>query len=771
MSVRILQIVLKAIKILIPSSLLGGVVMKRFLRWSAVTALLVTSLTGVWGLSSSLSSSAGASPISFETLAALFNDEDEAVKKLADYMHHRYDPVTSKLKAAGFDPTMNATLGIDAKAWQGYSPVQKLAIAYQYADAAQAGGGERMLALLSQNLAREHSAAADEPALSRYQAMELPRFTRISFQKPTNPSPLTELEPHIKSAILKIAEYARPNTLGALPSFIRRHTKLSDGVVFDLMVEGGTTSEMLHRAVARVAPELREAVVKSMVLHTIAKFEAASYEPAFKPFIDDRKNPPDSFTVFINDPKPPADKPPGSSGPEIDPFHRPPGSGPGSNGARPGVEPQSVRRYREAIEKDYKTPELRRYRKSTEDVKGFGGIMLGNRVEAASTLGKPASLRFDQETGAAVGKLIVRLKDGSERVFPSVLTEDAYAAHRMIYEKVDGAPDWKPDEVIGVVGINEPGPRFYIDYGPTEKRSWLVKPIVLHPALVGLDLGNAAVLLDATPRYGRPSLYKSVEKAMGAEARMEVSTLFNHEAPELDKRAYLNVDVPLQLLDDGKSIAIRRISDQDVTGVPEGILRSTFIELHVMTNSEAKDPADRFDRDFAAEFYRLVPVLAKSHYAYHRINRFIPVLALYRWARENEASSEPPPRPPQTHTTDSILVNKYSGLIEPADMKLVEEQERGDTKSLDARIVELESDSALQPHLDRIAKAVETSVAFMSAANVEKGQKKDELSKSLTAMIEAENEAFKPITDKDLLKKARYLLELKVIRQGKQPQH
>jgi hypothetical protein len=229
-----------------------------------------------------------------------------------------------------------------------------------------------MLALLSRDLARQYSAAAEEPALSRYQAIELPRFSRLRFQKPTNPTPLTELPPHIKSAILKVAEYARPNTLGAMPSFIRRHTSLSDGAIFDVMVEGGTTSEMLHRAVARVAPEQREAAVKSMVLHTVDKFEAASYEPAFKPFIDERKNPPDSYTVFNTDPKPPTDKPPGFSGPEIGPFHNPPGHDPGSGGA----EPESVRRYRQAIEKDYKTPELRRYGRSIEDVKGFGGIML-----------------------------------------------------------------------------------------------------------------------------------------------------------------------------------------------------------------------------------------------------------------------------------------------------------------------------------------------------------------------------------------------------------
>jgi hypothetical protein len=99
-------------------------------------------------------------------------------------------------------------------------------------------------------------------------------------------------------------------------------------------------------------------------------------------------------------------------------------------------------------------------------------------------------------------------------------------------------------------------------------------------------------------------------------------------------------------------------------------------------------------------------------------------------------------------------------------MKLVEEQEHGDTKSLDARIAELESDPALQPHLVRIGKAAETATAFAKAKSVPSSKN---YSTAATAMFEANEEAFKPIADKDLLRRARYLFDLKVDRQRKQP--
>src|SRR5262249_49917258 len=160
---------------------------------------------------------------------------------------------------------------------------------------------------------------------------------------------------------------------------------------------------------------------------------------------------------------------------------------------------------------------------------------LGNTVSPDRELGKLTlrKVTFVPGSDKASGDLVFEFEDNKKLTYHSVLTEDVYAAHRMVYTAVEGAPKWTTGDGIGLVGIEAPGRKDFLDFGPAGVCVCRVSEVVLLPALVDLDLGNAVIICDATPRSGRGMLYKAVQKSSGPEAAAEVNRVFQPRARSL----------------------------------------------------------------------------------------------------------------------------------------------------------------------------------------------------------------------------------------------
>ena len=90
---------------------------------------------------------------------------------------------------------------------------------------------------------------------------------------------------------------------------------------------------------------------------------------------------------------------------------------------------------------------------------------------------------------------------------------------------------------------------------------------------------------------------------------------------------------------EGGRLCPMRSSEAEGAEFPEVIRREAFLELRVEVARFAKRPEDRFDRELAGEFYRLLPTLALASYDLDRINQFAPVLAVFRWAKARGRSN------------------------------------------------------------------------------------------------------------------------------------
>jgi hypothetical protein len=631
-------------------------------------------------------------------------EQKAAIRKASEYLLAPTDPVTPMLRKIGFDPDDTPF----AREWQHYPAERKIAIAIAYAKAADPDAGEgRAMALLSKDLAQRYAPVKNEKALARYLAMPEPPG-RLRFSQPKGEMVLTNLPAEIKNAITVMCSKYLPGSAlgGSTMGYIERYTGLSKQAVFDIVVTSDSSVQALEKAVERVQPPKRREVVERMVKQVAQTYQAARYEKHFLPFL---KNPrPGPGSTF----GPPPGPPPAPSG----------GGSPRSPTASP-----PARRMVNVFETHYASPQNRSLGKMTDGVRGLGGIILGAPVTPDKGLGKPASLRYARVQPAdagkgqpEVGKLVIQLEGERVLEFPDVLAEDAYAAHQLLHATPEGLPAYKEGEGLGLAGLGLTwnltqlpfnSRRVVYEYGPMMKfsREVYVDPVILHPLLVDTPLGHAALRADATPRRYRPHLYDAAGRAFGKESRTALENA-------LERRswysAYLIVDVPVTLTAEDGFLVARGLQKGRARALPDGVTRSAFLELRLFTNPKDEVVEKRHDQDLALEFHRLVPLLARVDYNLHRINRFVPVLAVLRWARQQGLECKDLPAAPRKTRTPDVILNDFDvRRFTPEKQLLIEDQLNGGTRALDARLKTLEGEAVLRPHLPSLQKTLERARA------------------------------------------------------------
>lgn len=139
---------------------------------------------------------------------------------------------------------------------------------------------------------------------------------------------------------------------------------------------------------------------------------------------------------------------------------------------------------------------------------GRGGVIAG--AEVKSEIGTPVTISTEypakRKCGAvgdrSIGNILIVTDKGSF-TYPNVRCDILSAARRLTYETPAGLPAWSPGEAIGLASIDTAGvdpvfPVFVPANGDFHKIAARHR-MLLHPALVDLDIGRAVAFLDLWP--------------------------------------------------------------------------------------------------------------------------------------------------------------------------------------------------------------------------------------------------------------------------------
>lgn len=273
-------------------------------RWVVLAAVLVQS---------AVASHAGAQELTARQAAA--------VSSLANYAVSASDDTDSLLRERGY------AVPVDDPYWYGLAPRDKFLTAARQAEAEQRGGAERLLAALSQDLARRYpESVANDPRIRPLLAVNV-GSEPIRF-RPLDGGPLPELPSRLRAPIESLSVYMRAQNRVAI---FERHFRLSHEEAVR-MAGGADERVALTRALSTMDNARREAGLRSWVGELARTYESVPYDDALRPYLPEESRrreaalPPMPGT---GGGQPPARGPPSAE---------PPGGRPGP---RPGAPPAS----------------------------------------------------------------------------------------------------------------------------------------------------------------------------------------------------------------------------------------------------------------------------------------------------------------------------------------------------------------------------------------------------------------------------------------------
>lgn len=609
--------------------------------------------------------------------------EARAAAALVPFLFAPDQPLHTELKAMEFDKALPPP-----EKWPAYSTEDLILIAARMAKNADPKEGDvRFLSTLSAALSRYHDplAAGEDKLLKPFVDRGLAEPSIRQFidpsarvrwaggaTVPTCPVKFLAFEgegpkltPGVEEAVRRLAPILDAvYPLGTPVGFFSEYFGMEKKKVVEAIADAkGRLEEVLRRTMGELKAEEQTATVERIVKDCVSDRGGLDYwvleaDPAIRPFL----------------PKPP---PPPPGGPVAPPKPlRGPHSRPSSDGAAKRWERSMDRTYGEPKEGDPKpTVRSRDFKEMGTKVKDFGGGVLGSPVKADDLPKGLKTLTFvPNAMDNTTGELVLTFAEGAEVVYSPVLTEDVYAAHAVVNGDQGIGRGWKPGDGIGLVGLS--GLPYY-DFGLNGIRQLTQWNVLLHPKLVDTELGHAAVMTDILPTSGRRLLLQGAEKAGGKAARARVDALLS----DLAKReggASVFVDLPMRLTNDkGKLVVIAdpTLDDRyaglqkELTDLPEALRKVAFLELRLQTDAKAEPLEKRYDREFAAKFYRHLPLLTAASHDLHRMNRLAPVVAIFRWASEQKAECREMPGKPtaKEKTPDAIVTANLSNGVWPLE--------------------------------------------------------------------------------------------------------
>lgn len=564
-----------------------------------------------------------------------------ALSTVAEYTFGRVDLAHALLLRHGYQPT------VETAVWRQFPSVRKLETAYIAAEKADPGrGGEKLLALLASDLARQYESIRSEPSLQPY--LQKRNLTPIRFQNPDALSPRPALPQSVEAAIDTISQYCARGPAGTPQSILRTHFHVSEETAYRLLRESSSNAEALKRAMTYVPEQQRAPLLKGLVSQLAGKYEAVRYEPALLPFLGSDGSAPSPLAPSAG--PGPSVSPGGSGAPSPAEGPRPPVP------PRPPSAPSAAERYPTFVSENYPMAESMSFSVMTEVIEGFGGIVFGNAVSADPSLPKIVAISFETSTTSDRGALVYEFANHDPLRFGNVRMEDAYAAYHIVYQPFAGVGAFQPGRGIGLVSLEENTPSIACDNASRTVKETTRFNVVLHPALANLDLGWAAVMVDSLPIEPELISRSVIESGLEKEQALAIKNLFlSMETPSFAHN-WKVIDVPLRIGLDHDSLTVSNSAED--SSIPAGLRRTAFIEMRPMLQKG-------FNPRFARDFYDYVPILTKGSRDYERLNAFAAVLAVVRLAKIEGASfTVTPPVPTRVPTPDAIqLTDKGIGAV------------------------------------------------------------------------------------------------------------
>jgi hypothetical protein len=224
--------------------------------------------------------------------------------------------------------------------------------------------------------------------------------------------------------------------------------------------------------------------------------------------------------------------------------------------------------------------------------------------------------------------------------------------------------------------------------------------MVVHPALYGLPVGDAAVMADAIGFAMSEAAFRSKLEAAGVESSLVQKAVTWRDTPS---GWYKIIDAPLEIvLRDG----LVRAERTEVGGYPLSLREVGFLAFQALEHGKP-EPETR------TPFYEALPALVTTFPAFERLNSFAEAFALARWSKLSGAEIILPPSPKagQAHL---IILRLHSGEL------------------LQTTAEEAPS-AAAADLLDHVGDATNTALSTLRSANAPEGalRKVGELSVAL----------------------------------------
>ncbi|MBO9203056.1 MULTISPECIES: hypothetical protein [Niastella] len=600
--------------------------------------------------------------------------------------------------------------------WDKFSAYRKLETAFWVAEQAGPGNGQKLIAFLFKRLGREfESVSADASATE---------FLRLPDEMPMFASPATihlpaTVSTDISKSIITITKYTDAKALGGTHGILKYYFDLPDEVVVKLLRESATDFDALIRGIelASIPPEKKERLVK-ILTDLRENYLTANMDQEIVKILD--------MPDFI------VEKP----------------------GATLHSEPQREKlryEYDHFLHENYPTPESKKFKTMRRYDRGFGGVILGNKISQAKNIGKLKQIVWIHEQDANginySGHLEFWFADNIVKRLPGILWEDIYAAYNIIYVDNKNLPLNKGDG-IGLIGADYPKvysedrvydsliksfrltstelayynllsdwEKFIIgykarvnklnktaknieeidrqmddlqkkikEYGssyekmlelgqileiqrkeeitkyratysefqhdsilyenyiksnrifkakyPKETVSMMnyisyCNKAVLYPVIANLQLGRSLYRCDILPRIG-PALIQKMQQKGATEEEIKACKQWLRGT---DSIGWKFSDDSLQISFDKNFLQVQRINKQMGDG---------FVIFNAITTDKKRQNISQ-ERP---EFCKVLPALTRVFYDYHRLNNFVKLMAVVRWAKQNGAVFLNKPTPP-----------------------------------------------------------------------------------------------------------------------------
>ncbi|MBS1702942.1 MAG: hypothetical protein JST12_14855 [Armatimonadetes bacterium] len=270
---------------------------------------------------------------------------------------------------------------------------------------------------------------------------------------------------------------------------------------------------------------------------------------------------------------------------------------------------------------------------------GFGGVVFGNTVTDSQAPGRLTSIAWIADyQGSTTGRLELRYRSSRGELIQQqsgpYYVQDVAAAMEMVSPTSKGAKRPKNGDGIGLVGLDTV---HQSNAKSSIGRIATFFPVIMNPALIDTRLGWAALMGDSLP-IEQDYLKKESKRLSSSSATLTKKWLDN--APDtwkfVDKDMYLlHQNGRVLVLPGSGSLAIH--SSKDFLSIESGFLKVKAFRLQ--RTALDIQVADGGDTDpFVTQFQDLLPNLIRFSNDYALLNRFAPVCALVRYAKEQGAA-------------------------------------------------------------------------------------------------------------------------------------